>query len=420
MADQVAAKKILSELSKREDLRNKTCNDCSNLNPQWASVSFAVFLCLQCAGTHRGYGVHVSFVRSISMDTWQDEQVRRMQLGGNARFCEFVRSYTPIEQGGYNDNLSPYDKYHCWAASQYRAKLDAELAGKTWTPSAPPPSSTPNNRSSSPNPSSGLRKSRASTRSVVGSSLRNDSASPSSLRGSPRGTPPTDHKTLNEAYFANLGKANESRPMDLPPSQGGRYQGFGNTPTPPTQHPSYGLSSSAAPSLADLQENPLGALGKGWSLFSSAVVGAGRVVSENVIQPGVERVSDPNFQASVKGYMTEAQKRAAAAGGAVNQWSKQQLGVDVGGSVGGMVGTVKDRFADPSRAGYGAVPTESYGESSALYQDGSEDFFHEYDHNPEPAVSSVQATSVQSNKPTTTRTPPKKKNSEWDDEWNDF
>jgi ADP-ribosylation factor GTPase-activating protein 1 len=172
--------------------------------------------------------------------------------------------------------------------------------------------------------------------------------------------------------------------------------------------------------LADLQENPLGALSKGWSLFSSAVVGAGRVVSENVIQPSVERVTDPDFQASVKGYMTEAQKRAAAAGGAVNQWSKHQLGVDVGGSVGGMVGTVTDRFSDPTRSGYGAVPTESYGESSSLYQDGSEDsFFHEYDHGHDSGISSTQATSVPAKK--TTRAPPStKKNNEWDDEWKDF
>jgi ADP-ribosylation factor GTPase-activating protein 1 len=170
--------------------------------------------------------------------------------------------------------------------------------------------------------------------------------------------------------------------------------------------------------LTDLQDNPLGALSKGWSLFSSAVVGAGRVVSENVIQPGMEKVTDPNFQASVKGYMTEAQKRAAAAGGAVNHWSKQQLGVDVGDSVGGMVGTVKDRFSDPTKSGYGAVPTESYGETSGLYQDGSDDFFHEYDHGNNQlgsGSSSVQPTSKAASAPT-----PPAKNSGWDDDWKDF
>ena len=99
MAEQAALRKTLSELSKREDLKNKVCCDCSNPNPQWASLSFAIFICLQCAGAHRGFGVHIrhissfflyinlhihihisSFVRSISMDTWQDDQVKRMQV----------------------------------------------------------------------------------------------------------------------------------------------------------------------------------------------------------------------------------------------------------------------------------------------------------------------------------------------------
>lgn len=425
MTDQVAVKKILHELSKREDLKNKVCNDCSNPNPQWASLSFAVFLCLQCAGTHRGFGVHISFVRSVSMDTWQDEQIRRMQLGGNAPFQKFMQSYSPAEQGGYNDGLNPYDKYHCWAATQYREKLDADLAGKDWAPSPPPAGAGLNNRSSSPaaRPSSaqGLRKSRASTRSATGSSLRNDSPSP--FRNSPRGTPDlaNDPKTANENYFASLGKVNESRPVDLPPSQGGRYTGFGSTPTPPaSNHPSYGLSSSAAPTLNDLQQNPLGALSKGWSLFSAAVVGAGKAVSENVIQPGVEKVTDPNFQASVKGYMTEAQKKAAAVGGTANQWSKQQLGIDVAESVGGVVGTVKDKvMGDPQRNGYGALALDNDSETSGLYQDGDDDdFFGEFSHGRQQSgVSPLQASSAQP--PAAIPAVPAKKN-DWDDEWKDF
>jgi len=424
----VAAKTILKELSKREDLKNKICNDCSNPNPQWASLSFAVFLCLQCAGTHRGFGVHISFVRSVSMDTWQDEQIRRMQLGGNAPFREFMKSYSPVQQGGYSEGLSPYDTYHCWAATQYREKLDAALAGKDWAPSSPPEGAVVNNRSSSPaaRPSSaqGLRKSRASTRAGTTSSLRSNSSSP--FRQSPRGTPDlaANQKAANESYFTTLGKENESRPTDVPPSQGGRYTGFGNTPTPPpSNHPSYGLSSSAAPTFNDLQQNPLGALSKGWSLFSAAVVGAGKAVSENVIQPGVERVTDPNFQASVKGYMTEAQKRAAAVGGSANQWSKNQFGVDVAESVGGVVGNVKDKvMGGPQRNGYGAIALDNDGELSGLYQDGDEDdFFGEYDHGRQlSGLSPLQESSAKPvAAPSATTTAPTKK-SDWDDDWKDF
>jgi hypothetical protein len=40
MTDQATAKKTLSQLSKREDLNNKICCDCSNPNPQWASLRY--------------------------------------------------------------------------------------------------------------------------------------------------------------------------------------------------------------------------------------------------------------------------------------------------------------------------------------------------------------------------------------------
>ena len=46
--------------------------------------------CIQCAGVHRSLGVHVSFVRSLKLDTLKQRAVA-LQLGGNAGFQQMAR-----------------------------------------------------------------------------------------------------------------------------------------------------------------------------------------------------------------------------------------------------------------------------------------------------------------------------------------
>lgn len=52
---------------------NRVCFDCDQGPATWASVNNGILLCLNCSGIHRGYGVNISFVRSISMDTWSEK-----------------------------------------------------------------------------------------------------------------------------------------------------------------------------------------------------------------------------------------------------------------------------------------------------------------------------------------------------------
>jgi Putative GTPase activating protein for Arf len=68
---------------------NHRCIDCGEHDPQWAAVSYGALLCLQCSGHHRSLGVHVSLVRSITMDEWSLEQVLAMLEGGNGQLVGF-------------------------------------------------------------------------------------------------------------------------------------------------------------------------------------------------------------------------------------------------------------------------------------------------------------------------------------------
>ena len=83
---------------------NTACCDCGmKNNPQWASVSFGNVFCLECSGVHRSLGVHISFVRSIAMDSWTDSQLNLMKAGGNDKCNQYLQKHgigpkTPIKQ----------------------------------------------------------------------------------------------------------------------------------------------------------------------------------------------------------------------------------------------------------------------------------------------------------------------------------
>lgn len=63
-----AIKKQLEFLMNEEE--NQLCFDCSKKPAHWASVNNAIFLCLDCSGDHRGLGVGVSYIRSVTLDSW--------------------------------------------------------------------------------------------------------------------------------------------------------------------------------------------------------------------------------------------------------------------------------------------------------------------------------------------------------------
>ncbi|PVH95729.1 ArfGap-domain-containing protein, partial [Periconia macrospinosa] len=97
---------MASALNKRQQARNEralqelistvpgnaVCADCGARNPSWASWSVGIFLCMRCAALHRKLGTHISKVKSLSMDKWDNNQVDNMRRIGNV---ESNKAYNP-------------------------------------------------------------------------------------------------------------------------------------------------------------------------------------------------------------------------------------------------------------------------------------------------------------------------------------
>jgi hypothetical protein len=77
-----------------KNVENLNCFDCGRSPAQWASVNNAIYLCLNCAGEHRGFGVATSYIRSITIDSWNDNQINMMKSGGNKNLRELLEVYT--------------------------------------------------------------------------------------------------------------------------------------------------------------------------------------------------------------------------------------------------------------------------------------------------------------------------------------
>lgn len=276
-------RRVLQELKPQDE--NSKCFECGAHNPQWVSVTYGIWICLECSGKHRGLGVHLSFVRSVTMDKWKDIELEKMKVGGNSKARDFFD-----DQPDWNDSAPIQQRYNSKAAALYRDKISTLAQGKSWNLKEAEkglPARSGMGSSSTTGGGSSMSHSKSS-----GSFTSNNQGHSSTGGGSTGGYQnggggygdsnltyqnlnSQEFKDQKEDFFNKMQEQNATRPDHLPPNQGGKYSGFGYSRDPPPKTQSQEILDSTLSSLAS-----------GWSLLSSGASKIAVTAKEKVVTYG--------------------------------------------------------------------------------------------------------------------------------------
>lgn len=212
------------------------------------------------------------------MDAFKVPEIVRMDMGGNDNWKRFFDGHEITKMEGRTfEDCTIGDRYSEGVGEEWKERLTAKVEGREYVPG--PKKST---ASVGPKPTSNTPV--AKRQGISSSATPSRSSSPASSIG---GTGPSSRKAQNETYFAKLGNENASRSANLPPSQGGKYAGFGSEPPTTARKADAG---EALPGVDEFQKDPMAALTKGFGWFTTTVGKGAKTVNDSYIQPTAQKV----------------------------------------------------------------------------------------------------------------------------------
>ena len=238
------------------------------------------------------------------MDAFKLAEVKRMEYGGNRPWKDFFNNHQSNKLIGRDfESCTIAERYDSEAGEEWKDRLTAKVEGTEYVPGS----------SAKPRPvkkETGAGVDAVSSSGTPAGSGRNTPLG--NARIIPQRAASPSQKARNEAFFASKGSENASRPNNLPPSQGGKYGGFGSNMGPNTGVPD---GSEGIPTSDEFQRDPMAAITKGFGWLSSTVTKQAATVNRSYIQPGMKSIQDGEFAA-------QARATAVQAGSYVQQGAK--------------------------------------------------------------------------------------------------
>lgn len=195
----------------------------------------------------------------------QDIELEKMRVGGNRKARDFFDS-----QDTWDDTDPIAKRYNSLAAALYRDKISSLAQGQDWNETEAKKRLEKQHSSSS---SSHMSHSKSTGALPDYSHSQNQSSYQDSTGYQNYNT--QEFKDKRDNYFNKIQFENAQRSDTLPPNQGGKYAGFGNTPMQPPPR-----------SQSELFDNTWSSLASGWSILSSNATKIASTAKDNALKYG--------------------------------------------------------------------------------------------------------------------------------------